>query len=411
MRAEVRSWLAENWDPELSLVEWRERLVEARWAVPSWPTHRYGRGLPGWSDDVVADELRRCGAVGPPVSMAMGLAAPTLLEHASEALNDRYLPPILTGRHTWCQLFSEPDAGSDLAGLTSRAELDETSDGARWIVNGQKLWTTSAHHADYGMLLARTDWDAPKHRGLTYFVLPMRQDGITVRPVRQMNRHASFNEVFFSDAVVPADHVVGAVGRGWTVARTTLAHERRFAGRRRVKIPREPGRVRDEARAELAEHFAPYVWYPQRAGRADLLIEASRERGLDTDPVVRQAIARCLSIERINRWTAARASANRAAGRAVGPEGSIAKLAASELARQSAAAHSLIAGPAATVAGDRGALGGIVAEVLTSVPAQSIAGGTDEIQKNIIAENILGLPRENGGDAERPFRDRPRSGA
>lgn len=405
MRSEVRSWLADNWDPELSLGQWRERLVEARWAVPSWPARWYGRGLPGWSEDIVADELKRCGAVGPPFSIAMGLAAPTLLEHASETLLDRFLPPILTGRHTWCQLFSEPDAGSDLAGLTTRAEPD----GDRWIVNGQKLWTTSADHAEYAMLLARSNWDAPKHRGLTYFVVPMRQDGITVRPVRQMNGHASFNEVFLSGVEIPADHVVGELGQGWAVARTTLAHERRFAGRRRTKVSLERGRVRDEARTELAEHFAPYVWYPQRAGRADLLVEAARRRGVNSDPVVRQAIAHCLTIERINKWTAARASANRAAGRAVGPEGSIAKLAASVLARQAARAHSLIAGPAATVTGGAGALGGLVAEVLTSVPAQSIAGGTDEIQKNIIAENILGLPREDSGDAERPFRERPRS--
>jgi alkylation response protein AidB-like acyl-CoA dehydrogenase len=336
--------------------------------------------------------------------MAMGLAAPTLLEHAPAVLLDRFLPPILTGRHTWCQLFSEPDAGSDLAGLTTRAERD----GDRWIVNGQKLWTTSAHHADYAMLLARTDWDAPKHRGLTFFVAPMRQDGITVRPVRQMNGHASFNEVFLADAEVPAEHVVGEVGGGWAVARTTLAHERRFAGRRRTRISREKGRAREEARAEIAEHFAPYVWYPQRAGRVDLLVEAARQRGVNADPVIRQAIARCLTVERVNKWTVARASANRAAGRRVGPEGSIAKLAASELARQASRAHSLIAGPAATLTGDAGALGGLVAEVLTSVPAQSIAGGTDEIQKNIIAENILGLPRESSGDTDRPFRERPR---
>jgi alkylation response protein AidB-like acyl-CoA dehydrogenase len=393
VRAEFAGWLAGNWDPDLPLVEWRRRLVAARWAVPSWPERWYGRGLPGWSEDVVADELARCEAVGVPVSLGMGLAAPTLLEHAPDALVDRLLAPILTGEHLWCQLFSEPDAGSDLAGVTTRAELV----GDRWIVTGQKLWTTSADHADHALLLARTDRDAPKHLGLTFFALPMRQDAITVRPIRQMNGHASFNEVFLSGAEIPADHVVGAVGGGWAVARTTLAHERRFAGRRRAKLSRAPGRAREEARAELAEHFAPYVWYPQRAGRADLLVVAAREHGVADDPLVRQAVARCLSVERINAWTAARASANRASGRPVGPEGSIAKLAASELARQAARAHALIAGPAATLTGEAGASGGVIAEVLTSVPAQSIAGGTDEIQKNIIAEKILGLPRDGAG--------------
>lgn len=401
----MAAWLAANWDPDLSLLEWRRLLVAAGWAAPSWPQRWSGRGLPGWSEDVVAEELRRCDAVGVPSGMAVGLAAPTLMERGSETLADRYLPSILTGERMWCQLFSEPGAGSDLAGLSTRATLD----GDRWLVNGQKLWTTSAHHADVALLLARTDWDAPKHRGLTFFVLPMRQEGITVRPVRQMNGHASFNEVFLVDAEIPADHVVGEVGGGWQVARTTLAHERRFAARMRSEPARGPGRVRDEARAEAAEQFAPYVWYPQRAGRVDLLIEAARERGLDTDPVVRQAIARCLSTARITAWSAARASANVAAGRPVGPEGSIGKLAASALSREAARAHALIAGPAATLTGAAGALGGVVAEILTSVPAQSIAGGTDEIQKNIIAENILGLPRERSDDAERPFRDRARS--
>ena len=159
-----------------------------------------GRGLPVALGDVVAEEFERVGAVGPPSGGGMTLAAPTILEHGSDELKRRLLRPIVTGEDTWCQLFSEPGSGSDLAGLTTRAELD----GDEYVVNGQKLWSTSAHHARYGMLLARTNWDVPKHRGITYFALEMHQPGVVVRPLRQMNGYASFNEVFLNDARVPA---------------------------------------------------------------------------------------------------------------------------------------------------------------------------------------------------------------
>ncbi len=199
IRGEVRTWLAETWDPNLPLVEWRKVLVASGWAIPSWPQRWHGRGLPAWADDVVGDEIRAAGAVGLPLGSGAWLAGPTILEHGPDDLRERLLRPILTGEETWCQLFSEPGAGSDLAGLTTRAELD----GDEWVVNGQKVWNTSAHHADFGMLVARTNWDAPKHRGLTYFALPMRQSGVEARPLRQMNDHSSFNEVFITDARIP----------------------------------------------------------------------------------------------------------------------------------------------------------------------------------------------------------------
>ena len=225
VRAEVRGWIAAHWDPELSLLEWRRQLVEAGWAVPSWPRAWGGRDLPAALAEVAAEELARAGAPGVADGVGMHLAVPTLLEHGSDQLNHRLIPATVTGEITWCQLFSEPGAGSDLAGLTTRADRD----GDTWVVNGQKVWNTSAHHADYGLLLARTDWDVPKHQGISYLVLPMHQAGVEVRPLRQMNGHASFNEVFLTDAEVPVDHLVGAEGGGWGVALTTLAHERRLA--------------------------------------------------------------------------------------------------------------------------------------------------------------------------------------
>jgi alkylation response protein AidB-like acyl-CoA dehydrogenase len=406
VQSELREWLADNWDPDLSLLEWRRRLVSSRWAVPWWPVRWHGRGWPAWTEDIVSEELSRQGVVGPPVGSGMGLVAPTLLAHGPDALRERFLGPILIGSEVWCQLFSEPGSGSDLAGLTTRADPD----GDEWVINGQKVWNTSAHHADFAMLLARTDWDAPKHRGLTYLALPMHQPGVLVRPLRQMNGYASFNEVFLTDARVPRGYVIGDVGDGWRVAQTTLANERRFGhlftGRRYDPAPR---RAFEEARAEAEENFKPYVWYPQRAGRVDLLIDRARATGQAGDPLIRQAIARTVTLDKVSGWTAERARVARAVGRQPGPEGSIGKLALSEVSRSAAAAHSLIARSSALLTGGDAPLNGLIAEILLSVPAQSIAGGTDEIQRNILAERILGLPREPSTDRDVPFRELPRN--
>ena len=400
---DVRHWLATNWDPDRALVEWRAALVDSGWAVPSWPQEWYGLGLPSWADKVVSDELRRAGAVGTPLGGGMSLAAPTILTHGTDELRGRILRPTLTGEITWTQLFSEPGAGSDLAGLSTTA----LRDGDDWIANGQKVWNTSAHHADYGMLLARTDWGVPKHEGISYFVLPMDQPGVEVRPILQMNRHQSFNEVFLTDARIPAANLVGDVGDGWRVARTTLMHERTFATLRRPSFSTNGGRTVEEAATEAADHFATYAWYPQRAGRADLVTDRARRFDRTRDPIMRQEIARLVSFQRASEWTAERAKAARALGRAPGPEGSLGKLAASEVARRSARVHSSIAGASAMLNGGdpHDDLAAIIAEVLVSTPAQSIAGGTDEIQHNIIGENILGLPREPAADRGVPFSD------
>ncbi|MEY2627530.1 MAG: hypothetical protein RJB08_1289 [Actinomycetota bacterium] len=400
VRNEVHAWIQANWNPALSLREWRTRLVESGWAVPSWSTRWFGKGLPAWADKVVADELTAAGAVGMPLGGGMSLAAPTLLKHGSDELNDRILKATLTGELTWCQLFSEPGAGSDLASLATTA----VRDGDEWVVNGQKVWNTSAHHADLGMLLVRTDWEAPKHRGISYLVLPMDQQGVEVRPILQMNRHSSFNEVFLTDARVPIDHVVGEIGMGWDVARTTLANERTFATMKRPRFAKTAGRAVDEAKAEADDHFATYVWYPQRAGRADLVIDRATAADRQADPIIRDRITALYSFRMASEWTALRARANRALGRQPGPEGSLGKLAASEVARRSALLHTQIAGANGMLAETDDATHAIVAEVLVSTPAQSIAGGTDEIQKNIIGEKILGLPREPAEDPQQPFR-------
>jgi alkylation response protein AidB-like acyl-CoA dehydrogenase len=391
VRADVGAWLQDEWDPDRSLLEWRDRLVGSGWGRPTWPTSWFGRGLPGATESVVAAEFRRVGAVGVAPGPGSGLAGPTLLEHGSDGMKARFLRPLLTGEERWCQLFSEPGSGSDLASLAARADRD----GDGWVVNGQKVWNSGADRADYGMLLARTSPNAPKHHGITYFALDMHQPGVEVRPLRQMNGHASFNEVFLTDARVSAADVVGEVDSGWSVALSTLAHERRLNTIAGFSVPTAAvGRAANEARIEADITLAPYRWYAQRTGRTDLLIEMAREFERAADPIVRQRIAEVLTLARCAHWTAERARAARAAGRAPGPEGSLGKLHGSLIARIAAQTHGMIAGAAATLAGDDAVRQGLIAEVLVSVPAISIAGGTDEIQRNIVAERVLGLPRE-----------------
>ena len=405
VRAELHDWLATNWDPERSLIEWRRILTDAGWAKPSWSVDWYGRGLPAWADTTVRDTFRLFGAVGPPPGGGTMLAAPTIMNHGSDDLRRRLLRPTLAGEITWTQLFSEPGNGSDLAGLTTTA----TRDGDTWIVNGQKVWSTSAHHADMAIIVARTDWDAPKHKGISYFVMDMHQPGIEVRGIRQMNNHSSFNEIFITDAEIPDMNRVGDVGEGWRIAKTTLSYERGLASVRPSLTTDKIGRTWEEANKEAAEYLKTYSWYPQRAGRADLVIPRAQKLRVNKDPIVRQEIAKLECFRLASEWTARRAQAARALGRTPGAEGSLGKLAASEISRMSHRVHTLISQAQGMLAGGDPAGDPIIAEVLVSTPAVSIAGGTDEIQRNILGDNILGLPREPGPPRDLPFRDIPRN--
>src|SRR3954462_14317844 len=223
---EIRAWLAENWDPELTIAEWWERLGTAGWSAPTPPQDSYGRGLSRSDSVKVLSEIASFGAVGAPAGLGLLLAAPTIASHGTREQIDLYVKDIVTGQKAWCQLFSEPGAGSDLAGLTTRAERD----GDEFIVNGQKVWTSAGQIADLGMLLARTNFDVPKHQGITWLAIDMHQPGVEVRPVRELTGRAMFNEVFMSDARVPADAVIGDLNNGWAAANTTLAHERAGLG-------------------------------------------------------------------------------------------------------------------------------------------------------------------------------------
>jgi len=407
VRTEVRAWLEANWDANLGLVEWRNKLIDSGWGVPHWPNQWYGRDLPAGLVPVVEDEFQRIGAIGVAKVGIRVLAAATILAHGTDMHKQKFLRRILTGEDTWCQLFSEPGSGSDVAGAVTRAEMR----GNQWVVNGQKVWTTSAHKADWGLLLARTDWDQRKHRGLSYFVIDMKQPGVSVHPLRQMNGHASFNQVFLTDAKVEPEFLVANVGDGWTVTTTTLMHERRSADALRswAQASDRPGRAYDDERAEIVSTMEPYKWYPQRAGRVDLIMPRARETGAINDPVVRQEIARLLVMSKAAEWTARRARTAQEQGRPQGPEGSLGKLASSYIARAAARVHTQLSGADALLTGDDSPMGGVIAEIFVSVPATSIAGGTDEIQRNIIAERVLKMPKEPSVDTDKPFRDVPRN--
>ena len=407
VRKDVRDWLQANWDPSLGLLEWRNKLIDSGWGAPHWPTRWHGRDLPVGFVPVVDDEFEVAGAVGVAKMGIRTLAAATILAHGTDLHKEKFLRRILTGEDTWCQLFSEPGSGSDLAGAQTRAERR----GNKWVVNGQKVWNTSAHRADWGLLLARTNVDLVKHKGLAYFIINMRQPGVEAVPLKQMNGHASFNQVFFTDAEVEPEMLVEEDGDGWKIATTTLMHERRGADglRRYAKASNRPERIYREEAEEIAVALEPYTWYPQRTGRSDLLIERAKATGTNTDPVMRQEIAKVLIMAKCAEWTARRARAAQAEGRPQGPEGSIGKLAASYIARACNQVHTMMSGADAMLTGKGSPMGGVIAEILISTPAISIAGGTDEIQKNIISERVLNMPKEPRNDTDRPFRDVPKN--
>ncbi|MCY3972471.1 MAG: acyl-CoA dehydrogenase family protein [Acidobacteria bacterium] len=404
IRREVSAWLDANWRVDRPLIEWRNLLLEAGWAAPHWPEEWYGRGFTLEQTVVVVEVFREMAAVPAAQVGPRGLASETILACGSDDQKRRFLRPILTGEHTWCQLFSEPGSGSDLAGLSTRAEFKD----GNWILNGQKVWNTSAHHADFGLLVARTDWDVPKHQGISYFLLDMRQPGVEARPLRQMNGHQSFNEVFMTNAVVPPEDLIGGEGNGWHVAKTTLSFERRGFSRRvrgsTLDGPKQ-GPIYEEYEEELRIAAEPYTWYPQREGRVDLVLPRARETGAIADPATRQEIAKLICLHTGAKLASDSAEAKRKAGTTdIIPEGSIGKLAASVIARQASLVHTMISGADAMLSGPESAADGLIAEILVSVPAISIAGGTDEIQRNIISERVLGMPKGYRAD-QGPFRD------
>ena len=380
--AEVRAWLADNWDEQgqrarhaSSALEWRRAVHAAGWAVPAWPAAVGGRGLSPEQSKLVEAAFRRVRAPGSGIDRT-NIAANTVLQFGTERARTELLDRFVTGEAQMCLLYSEPGAGSDLAGVLTRADRD----GDHYVVTGQKVWTSGASTADYGLLLCRTDWDVPKHAGLSYMVCPMKQAGIEVRPIHQINDESHFNEVFFDAAKVPAHYLLASEGQGWKVMQTALAYERLVMGEGAVERSGEqvdPGR--------------------------DLVAFARRHSRLE-DTVIRQRIATAVAWRRLNTLNGARAKSAAEAGEA-SPLMSLGKLAVSRVLHEDAAVRREILGAKALLDGPAGSDPADMNFRSLHSYMNSIGGGTDQIQRNIIGERVLGLPREVEMDRNIPFRD------
>ena len=364
-RDEVRAWLKENNpgpEPEgeeakfLFRRDWQRKMHEAGWAGISWPKEYGGRGATLIEQAIFSEEMARAKAPSPANVLGLVMGGPVVIAHGSEEQKERFLEPILSAEEIWCQGFSEPESGSDLASLKTRAVRENGS----WRVNGQKVWTTYAHEAKWCMLLARTDTDAPKHKGLTYFICDMEQDGVEVRPLRQITGETEFNEIFFEGAHVDDENVVGGEGNGWMVAINTLMHERAGLGAASAI----------SVRRDLEE-----------------LIEEINKRGLGDDPVIRQRIAELkIGVEAL-RLGALRALTQQMKVGIPGPEGSIAKWEWAMLNQKLTELAADVLGPEVLRPGTEWSY-----RLLRS-RANSIEGGTTDVMKNIVAERVLGLPR------------------
>jgi alkylation response protein AidB-like acyl-CoA dehydrogenase len=379
VRAEVRDWLARHWTPEMDRSRWAGLVFEAGWAVPSWEPEWYGRGLSNSQSRIVAAEFAAVGAPGTGHDLA-NLFACTLHDLGSDEQKRRLIPASIRGESKWCLLYSEPGAGSDLAGLRTRADRD----GDDWVVNGQKVWTSFAKIADHGMLVARTDWDVPKHNGISFFMMPMRQPGVEVRPIHQITGESEFNEVFISNARCPAENLVGVPGGGWSVLQVALGYERRLMG--------DLARTSRSARKPQAD--------------SDSLVEMARAAGRLGDADVRQQIARIDALVAVNRWNTQRAKAASDQAEAATLM-ALGKIAMSRILHETARVQTDIVGAESMLAGPDHPVGDAVTFRAFNAYFTSIGGGTDQIQRNIVGERVLGLPKEPDPYRNTPFRELP----
>jgi alkylation response protein AidB-like acyl-CoA dehydrogenase len=414
VRQEVDAWLTEHWDPDLTVREWWGKLADSGWGFPTWPEEWFGRGLSAAALEAVGQAFRAKGAMGAPTGLGQTMGGPVVLEHGDDDQRRRFVRDLAAGAEGWCQFFSEPGSGSDLASAQTRA----VRDGDEWIVNGQKVWTSGAQTADRGMLLARVDMDAPKHKGLGYFIIEVQQPGIEVRPLKQMTGASMFNEVFFTDARVGHADLIGRPGDGWAAAVTTLAYERggragtvgvasAGGGSRRATLDRKVGELVGENRSSRAGvaggNAAVGAGYTPSAATSPESL--AKEFGRNTEPVIRQRVALYRSLTQIAGFNQQRVRAEAAAGKSPGPTSSTTKLFRSNMTRLNRDLGPQIVGAHGMLTGDDAPHGGAVARATLQSPSVSIAGGTDEVQHNIIGERVLGLPREPEIDRDVAFRD------
>ena len=357
--------------------DFQRRKHAAGFAGISWPVEWGGRGGTPIQEVIYAQEESKYDVLSGFFTIGLAMAIPTICTHGTAEQRARYATPALRAEEVWCQLFSEPAGGSDLAALRTRA----VRDGDAWVVNGQKIWTSGAHYCQFGVLVARTDFDAPKHKGLTYFIMPMDSEGLEIRPIRQMSGSSHFNEVFFNDVRIPDRMRVGAVGEGWRVALTTLMRER-------YGMRESPG-------PDFAELF-----------------ELARGLTLEDGPAldnaaVKERLAEWYTRTQGLRFTRYRTMTALSRGETPGPESSITKVTAANKLQEIVAYGLDLMGMAGAETGPEMPVGGLFEEALLYAPALRIAGGTDEILRNIIAERVLGLPGDARADKDVPFKDIP----
>ncbi|MGM4916678.1 acyl-CoA dehydrogenase [Tardiphaga sp. 813_E8_N1_3] len=401
-RAEAKAWIAANapkqYEDELkkaalgriqlksaNILEvakaWQKKKADAGWAVPHWPKDYGGRGASPIERVIWQQEEGVFGKLGALFIIGHGMCGPTMMAYASEEHKRQYLPPLASGEKIWCQLFSEPAGGSDVAGLRTRAEKD----GDDWVINGQKIWTSGAHYSDYGILITRTDPTVPKHKGLTMFFLDMRSPGVEVKPIKQANGQAEFNEVYFTDVRIPDSQRLGAVGDGWNVSLTTLMNERMAIG------------------ANVATGFPELFEFC-----SSLMLDDGP--AID-DPAVRSKLANWAVRASGLRYTAFRSISALSRGERPGPENSIGKLVAGAMLQDVATYALDLQGAAGVLNGPEDAeVAGKFQAMLLRSPATRVEGGTDEILRNIIAERVLGLPGDIRVDKDVPFNKIPTKG-
>ncbi|MBW8825517.1 MAG: acyl-CoA dehydrogenase family protein [Acidobacteria bacterium] len=412
---ELDGWLVENWDPNLPLGEWWDRLARSGWAFAHYPVAWFGKGVAPAVAGAISRAVAAFGAPTAPAGFATGMAAPTLLDHGTDEQKARHLPGMVTGADAFCQLFSEPNAGSDLAGLQCRA----TRDGDWWIVNGQKVWTSQGQIANKAMLVARTNVDVPKHAGISYFFIDVRQPGVEIRPLREMTGRAIFNEVFLTDARIHVDDLIGGEGNGWAVANTTLAYERGRLSTGGVSSWASPGPIAGDLERPAGEFSGPRTVHPPFPPpvRAKRLAEIAAQFGRDNDPFIRHDIVRLHTLEQLAFMTGLRARALAARGTELPGLPQLTKMAVNHqhrLGRQ--AAFEVLKETGTLFAYDEADLVqlqeltgvadfGEIIETAVFAAAPPIYGGSDQIQRNILAERVLGLPREPNDDRTVAFKD------
>lgn len=408
MYADTRDWISANWDADLTLREWWALMNEARLSFPRWPTEWFGRDASQSDQSAILKAFSDAGVIGAPTGLGVLMGAPVTMAFGTAEQKQRWLPSLAAGIEGWCQLFSEPGAGSDLASVSCRAERD----GDEWVLNGQKVWTSGALHSTRGMLVARSDINQPKHKGLTYFIVDLEQPGVDIRPIKQMNGMAHFNEVFFTDARVSDADRVSDINNGWAITTATLGFERSglsegAGGGVRVSAGAQAGLL-DRPVGELVAKERKAKAHPDEfGGTFDTLSKLASS--CEVTPSQKRRLTDLYINEKIADFTRQRMSAAAKTGKETGAIASTMKLHWTNGLKISRDLGVELLGAEGMLVGKDLPAEGTIQHFLLSMPSASIAGGSDEVQHNIIGERALGLPKDVSLDPSTPFRDIPRN--